>query len=118
MADSENGQKTYAQDYIKSDTDRAVIMGSAVADNLMTGLMALSAEVWSIRRRQKIVESLLAKHGSVTHAMIEEYVPSPAETAAWTGERDAFVKLVFDSFSRTADIPYSSSLKFDFKREP
>jgi hypothetical protein len=106
-------RKTYTSDFIKSDTDRAVILGSPIVDNVVSAMMALGTEVWSIRRRQKVIESLLAKHGAITADMIEKYVPTTEETAQWQAERDAFVKLMFDPFARQADIPYSSSLRVE-----
>jgi hypothetical protein len=108
---------TYTSEFIKSDTDRAVFLGSATADNLVTALTALSAEVWALRRRQKIVERLLHKHTAITAEMIETYVPTAEETAHWQSERDAFVKLMFDPFARAADIPYASSQRYDVGKE-
>jgi hypothetical protein len=118
MPDSDkSGHRTYTSESIKSDTDRAVMLGNAATDNAVSALMALGAEVWAIRRRLKIIESLLVKHAAITAEMIETYVPTAAETARWQSERDAFVKLLFDPFARPADIPYASTLRYDLDKD-
>ena len=91
---------TYAADFIKSDTDQAVFLGNPLLDNMMTSMIALGAEVWSNRRRMRVVEKLLEEHGSVTNEMIEAYMPSEEEQAAELAERDAFIERAFGSLAR------------------
>ena len=98
--------KTHTGDFIKADTDRAVFMGNPHIDNLMTVVIALGAEIWTDRRRLRVVERLLETKGTVTRDMVEEYVPSVEEKAMWDKERDGMVKRVFDVLSRdTANPP-------------
>ena len=100
MATDDKRHPTYAADFIKSDTDEAVFLGNPLFDNMMTSMIALGAEVWSNRRRMRIVEKLLEEHGSVTNEMIESYMPSEEEQAAELAERDAFIERAFGSLAR------------------
>ncbi len=106
-------RKTYATPAQPSDIDRAVFLGNAAIDNMFTAMMAMAAELWAVRRRQKIVEAVLAKRGLATTELIEAYVPTADETARWQAERDTFVKMIYEPFKQNGDIPYHTSLKFD-----
>lgn len=91
---------THTADFIKAETREAVFLGNPLMDNMMTALIALGGEVWSGRRRQHIVESLLESEGAVTEAMIEAYKPSKEQEAAWAAERDEFIQRVYGVFTR------------------
>ena len=103
---------TYASDFIPSDVERAVFLGNPILDNMMTSLIALGAEVWSNRRRMKVVEALLAEKG-VTNAMIEKYMPTSEEEAEWQKDRDRFIDLTYSPLLREGDLPVSAA----FQRE-
>jgi len=117
MADdtSKADRKTYATPAKPSDIDRAVFLGNAATDNMFTAVMAMAAELWAVRRRQKIVEAVLEKRGLATRDLIEKYIPTADEAAQWQSERDTFVKMIYDPFTKNGDIPYHSSLKFEPK---
>ncbi len=100
MAEINSDRPTYASDFIKSDTDDAVFLGNVLFDNLMTSMIALGSEVWANRRRMKIIEVLLEKKGSVTAEMIEAYMPTEEEEAAWQVERDQFIQATFGALTR------------------
>lgn len=112
MADSplRAALETYTEEYVKLDYDRAVFHGDPMIDSLFTALTALSANVWTMQRRMRIVEILLEKHGSVTREMIEQYIPTKDEAAALKAERDEFVAEIYDPFRESGDVPYGSSL--------
>jgi hypothetical protein len=111
MSNDTANRETYAVAYTKADTDRAVFFGDAAIDNLFTAVTVLGAEVWALRRRQKITEKLLEeKRGAITVEMIQKYVPTAEENAAWGLERNELVASIFSSFARQADVPYASSL--------
>ena len=103
-------RETYASDYVAADYDRAVFHGDPMIDSLFTALTALSANVWTMQRRMRIVEILLDKEGAVTRDMIESYLPSDEEAVKLKAERDAFVAEIYDPFRESGDIPYGSSL--------
>ena len=103
---------TYASDFIPSDVEKAVFLGNPILDNMMTSLIALGAEVWSNRRRMKVVEALLAEKG-VTNAMIEKYMPTADEEAEWQKDRDRFIDLTYSPLLREGDLPVSAA----FQRE-
>ena len=103
-------QKTHDPNFVPSDKERAQFMGNPYIDNMMTAMTAIAAELWVVKRRLKVHESLLAKNGSITQAMIESYRPSDQEFNEWKAERDRFARLVYDPFLRPADIPYGTSV--------
>ncbi len=100
MATSDKQHPTYASDFIKSDTDQAVFLGHPLFDNMMTSMIALGAEVWTNRRRMRIIEKLLEEHGSVTNELIEAYMPSEEEEAALRSERDSFIERTYGVLAR------------------
>ena len=100
MAETKFDRPTYTSDFIKSDTDKAVFLGNVLFDNMMTSMIALGSEVWANRRRMKVIEALLEKKGSVTAEMIETYMPTKEEEAAWQAERDQFIKAAFGALAR------------------
>jgi hypothetical protein len=99
---------TYASDFIASDVERAVFLGNPVLDNMMTSLIALGAEVWSNRRRMKVVEALLAEKG-VTAEMVETYMPTAEQDAEWQKDRDRFIDLTYSPLLREGDLPVSAA---------
>jgi hypothetical protein len=99
MPDIDAKRATYTADFIKSDTDEAVFLGHPAIDNLMDSLVALGAEVWTNRRRMRVLEKLLEQKG-VTAEMIETFMPSDEDAAAWQAERDAFIARTFAPLKR------------------
>jgi hypothetical protein len=98
---------TYTSDFIESDVERAVFLGNPVLDNMMSSLVALGAEVWSDRRRIKVLESVLAEKG-VTTEMIESYMPTVEQEAEWQKDRDRFIDLTYSPLLREGDLPVSA----------
>ncbi len=103
---------TYASDFIPSDVEKAVFLGNPILDNMMTSLIALGAEVWSNRRRMKVVQALLDENG-VTNEMVEKYMPIAEQEAEWQKDRDRFVDLVYSPLLREGNLPVSAA----FQRE-
>lgn len=111
-------RQTYTNDYVRMDTDRAVFMGDAKMEALFSAMVALSAEVWTGRRRQKVLESVLAKRGGIAPGELEQYMPTAEENAAWKAERDQSVQVMFDQFLRPGDIPFAESHHVDPETDP
>ena len=103
-------KKTYTADFIPSDINRAVHLGNPHIDNLYEAVMALGANLWAAQRRLKIHEVVMAKHGKLTPELVEQYLPSAEETAAWNTERNALITQIFDAGRRPADLPYAEKL--------
>jgi len=101
----------YHTEHIPADTRRAVFMGNPYLDHMFAAITAMSGEIWSVRRRLNIVETLMDKKGTVSRADVEQYMPTKEEQDAWNAQRDNFINLVFDPFTRPGDIPYASSLE-------
>ena len=99
MAKVTSDPTTFETDFFKADDEEAVMLGDPILDNMMTALISLGAEVWTNRRRVKVLERVLEDKG-VTPAMIETYMPSEAEDKAWQKERDAFIRRTFGALSR------------------
>jgi len=98
---------TYTSDFIPSDVERAVFLGNPVLDNMMSSLIALGAEVWSNRRRMKVLESILAEKG-ITEEMVESYMPTSEQEAEWQKDRDRFIDLTYSPLLREGDLPVSA----------
>ncbi|MEE8307634.1 MAG: hypothetical protein V3R81_10240 [Gammaproteobacteria bacterium] len=103
----DSDRPTYASDYMKGDSDQVAFLGNPVLDNLVTTVIALSSEVWANRRRDLVVERLLAEKG-ISQEMIEGYRPTPEDTAAWEKERNRFIQAALGPLLRDATIPLST----------
>ena len=104
--------ETYATVFFKADTDRGVLLKDLTTDNVVTALIQLGAEVWGYRRRMMIMEQLLEEKGKVTKELIEQYVPSTALMVEWEGERDAFVRRIYDVLARQGDVPVNAKMDY------
>ena len=93
-------RETYAVDFIKGDWDLAQYLSDPKVDNLTAVVMGLGTELWAMRRRQMVLESLLAKNQVVTGESVEGYQPDPAEAKAWDDERDDMIDRVFAILGR------------------
>ncbi len=80
-----------------------VYFDSVVIDNLLEAFMELSAEVWTIRDRQQVLETVLAAQGIDAAALIEAHRPDPAEIAARKAMREAYVARLLAGFLRRTD---------------
>ncbi len=107
MADKKYDRPTYTSDYFKADTNRAYFFGDIMMDNVITAVVALGAEVWTNRQRQKILEALLEEKG-VSSEMIEAYMPSEEQKEQWKNDRDAFVARTMHVLAREADLKTST----------
>jgi hypothetical protein len=97
-----DARRSAAGDFIPSNTDEVSILADQTVDKLMHVVIALGAELWTTRRRQMTLEAVMAKVG-VTSEDVEKYVPSDAEKAAWSAERDIFIKRTFSALERVGD---------------
>jgi hypothetical protein len=100
MPELKSNRPTHTVDFIPTEDGRHVsFLGNPVLDNLIHTVIALGTELWAVKRRNKIVESLLAAKKPVTREAIEAYVPTPEEEKAWQAERDAMIKATYGSFA-------------------
>ena len=107
MAAPDN-RPTYTTDAIPSDIKNSLFLGNPALDNLMSCVIAMGAEVWATKRRLHVMQAVMAKHG-ITPEMIETYVPSAAEAAAWEADRDRFVDLTLGPLANEAFRPVGST---------
>jgi hypothetical protein len=92
MANEPVTHPAFAAEAIKSDVKNGVFLGNPVLDNVVSCVIALGTELWATKRRMKVMEAVMAKHG-VTAQMLEQYVPNEKEVAAWEADRDRFIDL-------------------------
>jgi hypothetical protein len=102
----------YTTDYIVGDVEKAVFLGNPILDNMLTTILALSAETWANRRRTLVLERLLTENG-ITREMIEGYMPTPEEAAEWQAERNRFIGMAFDPLLRNGSLPISADREDD-----
>ena len=96
MPEVKSNRPTHTVDFIPAQDGRHVsFMGNPVIDNLMHTVVVLGTELWAVKRRGKIVESLLAQKKHVTPEAIEAYRPTPEEEKAWAADRDARIKAAY-----------------------
>ena len=98
----------YASDFISSDVERGIFLGNPVLDNMMASMIALGTEVWSMRRRMKVLEAVLEEKG-ISKDMVEQYVPTAQQEATWQKDRDRFIDLTYSPMLREGDLPISST---------
>ena len=100
-------QLTFATDFFQTDVDRVRFYDDPMTDNIVTAIVALGTEMWANRRRTLVLERLLEKKG-VTQDMIESYMPTDEDVAAWQIERDRFVNAIMGPLMRESDLPPST----------
>ena len=67
-------------------------------DVLLSIVLSLGNEVYTLRDRLRTIEKLLEAKGTISRADIESYQPAPDEEAALRQEADAFVSRLFRVF--------------------
>jgi len=107
MAASDPKRPTYAAEAIPSDVKNGLFLGNTALDNVVSCMIAMGAEMWSTKRRLHVMEAVMAKNG-ITPAMIEKYVPTEAERAAWEADRDRFVDLTLGPLANEGYRPVGS----------
>lgn len=90
----------FAVDYIKGDWDKSTYTDNPHIDNLMEAIVGLGAEVWTIKRRNKVIEKVLDEKGIALKSYVEAYVPTEEEKAAWAAERDDFISRIYAVLAR------------------
>ena len=102
---AETKHEPHAVPFIKGDWDKAVYTDNPHTDNLMTVVLALGAEVWTVRRRMMVLEKVLEEKG-VSPEVVESYVPSKELGLAWDQQRDEFISRTYSALTRmTAKLP-------------
>ena len=107
MATPDPKRPTYAAEAIPSDVKNGLFLGNTALDNVVSCMIAMGAEMWSTKRRLHVMEAVMAKNG-ITPAMIEKYVPTEAERAAWEADRDRFVDLTLGPLANEGYRPVGS----------
>lgn len=92
-------RKSASDGFIPADAENITLFPQQVIDNLMHAMIALGAEMWTMRRRMYVLEKVLEKAG-VSSTDVELYKPTAEEQAAWQAERDVFIKRTFAAMTR------------------
>ncbi len=101
MAESKSGRPTYATNFIKTDVENVAFLGNVHVDNIVTTLMAMGNEMWSMRKRMHILETVLEDKG-VKADVIEKYIPTAAQEQAWAKEREIWVDRFWGHFAKNS----------------
>jgi hypothetical protein len=104
MSEADESPTSHTIDYIPKGAENFVFLENQVLDSLVSSVLELSAEVWTLKRRSLFTEALLDSKGLVTREDIETYSPNAEETAEWAARRDQFVKRVYAPFARKAPL--------------
>lgn len=113
MPDKE--RSTHTSDFIEYDIDNVTFYDNPILDNLMTTVIALGSEVWTTKRRVKILESVLAKQG-VPKDLVESYIPTEDEEAEWRSERDQFIEKTYGALKRGGKDSIAYGMDLEKKR--
>jgi hypothetical protein len=81
-----------------------IYFDNLVLENLLESFMELAAEVWTIRDRQAVLETVLASQGIDAATLIEQHRPDDAELAARKALREEFVARLLAGFLRRTDL--------------
>ncbi len=112
MPELKSKRPTHTTDFIPgNDARHNSFLGNPVIDNLVSTVIALGTELWAVKRRNKIVESLLAAKRPVTLEAIETYVPTPEEEKTWAADRDAMIKATYGTFASNVGAPMAAPTK-------
>ena len=107
MATSKTDRPTYATEAIPSDVTAGEFLGNPVLDNLVSCMIAMSAEMWATKRRMKVLEAVLTKAG-IGADKVEKYVPTEQQAAQWLADRDRYIELVMGPLANQGYKPFSS----------
>lgn len=88
---------------VEIDGPGPIYFETVVTDNLLEAFMELAAEVWTVRDRQAVLETVLIDHGIDAAALIEAHRPTSAEIAVRKAVREAFVARLLAGFLRRPD---------------
>ena len=106
MAEGNEGRKTYTTNVYKTSVDNVSFLGNPHIDNIATTLIAMGNEIWTNRKRTYVLESLLKEKG-ISADMIEQYVPTDEEKAAWQAEREVMVERLWAHFANTIEYDFA-----------
>jgi hypothetical protein len=67
-------------------------------DTLLSIVLSLGNEVYVLRERMRIIETLLEAKGTISRVDIDKYQPAPEEAEAVRDEADAFVSRLLRTF--------------------
>jgi hypothetical protein len=115
MAASDSKHPTYAVEAIPSDIRDGQFLGNPALDNVVSCVIAMGAEMWSMRRRMKVLEAVMASKG-ITPEMIEKYVPTAQQAAEWEKDRDRFIDLTLGPMGDPSFRNASSDFVSDYQK--
>lgn len=112
MADAKDERPDFAVPFVKGDWDRVTYTDNTHIDNLMDALIGLGAEVWTLKRRNMVLEKFLDQKKIAPKELVEAYVPSDEERVEWAKQRDDFIGRIYTVLARvpkdtSGDVPTS-----------
>lgn len=70
-------------------------LGERKLDAMMEVMLEMAAQIWVLKRRNAVVEALLAEKGCISEEAIESFTFSPEQTAQQRAKRAEFVSTIF-----------------------
>src|SRR5579872_4016839 len=84
---------------------KPVYLESEEHDDLMRICLRLLGEVWTLRDRLTVVETLLQEQAGISRASIDSYAPDAGLAQELTAERQAMIKRVLDAPFEAEPLP-------------
>jgi len=75
-------------------TPERTILPPASLDLVADAVLALARELWVVRDRQMVLETVLAERGIDVATMIDDFTPNPAFQERLDAERDRLIEAV------------------------
>jgi len=88
--------------------DGRPFLGDRRLDAMMDVMLEMAAQVWVLKRRNAVLEGVLAAQGALDPEAIERFTFTPDETAAMRESRAAFVSTIFRSLAELPLAPEAS----------
>jgi hypothetical protein len=87
--------------------DGKPFLGDRRLDALIDVMLEMAAQLWVVKRRNTVLESLLAEKGAISAGDMEAYTLPADRAVALRTERAAFVATLFHSLSELPTEPNS-----------
>jgi hypothetical protein len=78
---------------------------TAGMDEMVSMMIELTAEVWVLKNRLKLLEKVAAEQGLDLTSRIEAYVPGPAEAEEFAAERQQMIANVLRALEAEFGVP-------------
>lgn len=100
MTESSTDRRTHTTDHIPLDADGFVFLENEVVDSLVSTVLELTAEVWTVKRRLLVMDKVMSAQGAIDRDAVETYLPTAEDEAEWRSLREQYVKRILGPMAR------------------